>query len=108
MSYKLTLTRSERQAIEWIGHRYFHGNDLQDLISTFTPYDADDMLIAAENTITSVPVDEAWESNHDITFDLPECVAWRINEGFEAEGYQFACLAEDFAAKLQNFVDSIV
>ena len=65
MSYQLTLSKSERDAIDFVGHRYSHGNDLYDL------------LWGGE--VTSSPDEVEWADDEKITFHIPEWVAWDMN-----------------------------
>lgn len=87
--YTLTLTKEERKAIDWIGNRYNHGDDFYNLLMkcVFEGY---------------------WDFNEDITFLIPEHIAWMINKSFEDEEYTFSCFSKDFASKLINFCMTIV
>lgn len=42
MSYKLTLSRDERRAIDFVGGRYAHGDDLFMLIRDLAPINESD------------------------------------------------------------------
>lgn len=92
--YELTLTAGERQAIDWIGDRYFHGHELWDLLTSCSVDGADPC--------------EVWSDEGDVTFLIPEHVAWAIRDGFEAEGRTFDCLGEELTTKLTTFLDSII
>lgn len=91
--YKLTLTPSERRAIDWIGDRYAHGYDLYHL------------LWGTDCEITPEEVD--WDSPVDILFDIPENVAWLIVDIIEGPD-GLACFSGDFQAKLYDFSAKIV
>jgi len=93
--YKLTLTHAERSAIDWIGNRYAHGDDLYEL------------LIACVQT-SNAPDDgdDIWGSVYDITFQIPEHVAWVIREIVERDN--LACFAPELVDKMRDFCDTIV
>ena len=91
--YTLTLTRSERRAMDWIGARYFHGDELFRLLwarSTCAPEDAD------------------WDDPRSITFSVPEHVAWEIRDGSMEDDAPWCCFAPKLREKMEAFVDSIV
>lgn len=90
--YHLTLTLAERKAIDWIGHRYSNGDELFKL------------LWGCENH----QPDEDWDFDGDITFDVPQHVAWEIRDNAESEDGFWPCFAPDLAEKMQAFCDSIV
>lgn len=88
--YELTLTAGERKAIDWIGHRGRHGTELYRLLwveSTQTPDDAD------------------WDDPRDITFSIPEHVAWTVSE-IIWEG--LTNFGPELVRKLQRLQDRIV
>ncbi len=91
--YHLTLTHEERKAIDWVGYRYGHGDNLYSLLwaqSEQTPNDVD------------------WDSPQDITFAIPEHVAWEIQEIAEECEYRWDCFADSLASKLTDFCGQIV
>jgi hypothetical protein len=90
--YTLTLTQSERQAIDWIGHRYAHGNDLYSL------------LWGGE--VIAFPPDADWDDCRPITFHIPEHIAWEIQRIGEED--KWACFAPEFVNKLEAFICGIV
>ncbi len=59
--YTLTLTADERRAFDWVGDRYNSGK-VADLLTD------------------CLPEDREWGDDGDITFHIPEHVAWEINE----------------------------
>src|SRR5262249_22616264 len=81
--YTLTLISDERRAFDWVGSRYNSGKGT-------------DLLM------DRMPDDREWSGDGDITFLIPEHVAWAINELAEEEGYSWACVAPALAAKLKN------
>jgi len=86
--YHLTLTRSERQAIDWVGYRYPHGDELYDIL------------------MECIPDDIEWSDSGNVTFDIPEYKAWEIQEVLGDS--QFECFSEELASKLVQFMGSIV
>ena len=87
--YSLTLTPGERQAFDWVGDRYNSGK-------------------VADLLIDCIPEDREWGDDSDITFTIPEHVAWQINELAEEEGYTWVCFAPALEAKLNDLCWSIV
>ncbi len=90
--YELTLTHAERAAIDWIGNRYHNGNDLYLQLWVYS---------------TVVPDDVDWDGEADLTFHIPEYVAWKIKEQAEAEGFAWPCFSEELAWKMTSFIHSI-
>jgi hypothetical protein len=90
--YTLTLSKPERKAIDWVGHRYSNGDDLFHL------------LWGCEND----KPDADWDYDGDITFTIPEHVAWEIRDNAEQEDGQWPCFADNLTAKMMAFTDSIV
>lgn len=94
--YELTLTYNERAAIDWIGYRYFNGNDLKELLC------CDDCIQKTGN----------WDDKQDITFYIPEFLAWQIAErASEEDGdypYNFPCFNAELTSKMINFCLNIV
>ncbi len=91
--YALTLTAGERKALDWIGNRYAHGDDLYRLLwgkCKATPDDAD------------------WDDSRPITFAVPEHVAWQIRDMGEDCDYCWDCFADPLCDKLNTFCGEIV
>lgn len=92
--YSLTLTKSERKAIDWVGGRYSHGDDLRRL------------LYQCEWVVLNLDEDGCeWDNSDVIEFRIPENVAWQIAEIIE-EGLD--CFSDDLCEKLYRFQNSIV
>lgn len=91
--YTLTLTLAERQAIDWVGNRYGHGDELYTLLW---------------HDCTASPDDADWDSPQDITFEVPEFVVWDIYNIGEECDFQWDCFSEDFCKKLNEFCEKIV
>ncbi len=87
--YVLTLTADERRAFDWVGDRYNSGK----VASLLTDY---------------IPEDREWGDDNDISFMIPEHVAWEINELADEEGYSWACFAPALATKLNDLCWGIV
>ncbi len=87
--YNLTLSADERRAFDWVGYRYNSGK-------------------VADLLIGCVPDDQEWGADGDITFLIPEHVAWEIRELAEEEDFSWACFAPDLAGKLNDFCWDIV
>lgn len=95
--YSLTLTRNERRAIDWVGHRHSNGNDLADLLCQ-----------CEQKTSPGYEGELDWNEGEDITFFVPEHIAWQIAENAESEDGLWPCFAKELANKMQAFVDGIV
>jgi hypothetical protein len=94
--YILTLTYEERKAIDWIGDRYSHGYDLFSLLRhCFTK-------------VNDNIEDWDWSTNCDITFTIPENVAWQIRDIIEEDNGSLACFSEELKLKLWKFAEQIV
>lgn len=92
MAYTLTLSKVERDAIDWVGHRYFGGDELRDIL-----------FRSSDN----IGFGDVWyESLDDMTFNVRESDAWAIKEGIDRDG--LPCFGPDLCEKLYHFVDSIV
>lgn len=92
--YKLTLTRGERAAFDWIGHRYAHGSEMLDMIIKAIPPDVEEL-----------------DNENEITFEIPEWLAWEIRGLIEDDGrdpYPWDCFAPALKCKMQEFIDSII
>ena len=87
--YTLTLTAEERQAFDWIASRYNSGK-------------------VADLLLDCIPEDREWSDDGDISFDLPEAIAWEINQLAEKEGYLWPCFGPALTEKLNEFCWSIV
>lgn len=88
--YRLTLTNGERAAIDWVGGRYRHGDELFGLLIS---------------ECEAIPDDVDWDAPETITFTIPEHVAWAIGDIVD-EGLD--CFADELVAKLRRFRDGIV
>lgn len=102
--YKLTLSESEREAIDWVGYRYSHGDDLRELLESDSVLPVSIESGAGEEDITH------WDRTGEVTFTIPESAAWLIRdliyESFEET--RLACFSDDLRYKLLWFADSIV
>ena len=107
MSYKLTLTKDERDAIDWVGYRYSNGDELRNLleeskVKVMLPYDV----------VNEVNECDIWNTDCILTFDVPENLAWSIKENANQEDgdseYTFPCFSEELSNKLVSFCEEIV
>jgi hypothetical protein len=85
----LTLTADERDAFDWVGGRYHAGRVAALLLGCLT--ESDD-----------------WAGPDDITFRVPEHVAWEIGELRDDESGSWPCFADGLRAKLNEFCDRVV
>jgi len=88
--YQLTLTKPERYAFDWVGYRYDTGDCVGNLLRQ------------------CLADGHEWDDAGDITFRIPEYVAWEINEKSEMEDGLWPCFADELKAKMQALCDSIV
>lgn len=86
--YCLTLTAEDMQAINWIGDRYEHGDELYHFLAgcEWEPDNID------------------WGEG-DITFLLPEYKVWELVDKYR--DCEFTCTPE-LGAKILEFIDTIV
>ncbi len=90
--YKLTLTKNERAAFDWVGNRYNSGDIMNILLTCEREGDNRD-----------------WDDNDgDLTFIVPEYKAWEIKDLAEQEDYAFPCFANELKGKMWDFCDNIV
>lgn len=88
--YTLTLTRDERKAIDWIGDRYWNGQEL---------------FVILMGCDASPDVD--WDSPEDITFVIDEPTAWILADKIEGdEGVP--CFGPALTEKMYGFSLAIV
>jgi len=92
MAYQLTLTKSERDAFDWVGARYCAG-EVASLLTSDCKWH---------------PADADWDKPHDITFYVPEHVAWQIRDLAEGEDFLWPCFAPELTQKLNGFCFSIL
>lgn len=87
--YKLTLTADERRAIDFVGYRYAHGDDLFE-------------------SLMDSEFDNDWDFDGNVEFKIPEHIAWRIQEIAEESNYLWDLFSAEFADKMNRFVEAIV
>ena len=80
--YNLTLTSSERKAFDFNGYRYFWGDDAQSIL------------------IECMGPDDEWDNDDDITFIIPEHMAWELNEHWDRE--DFGCVSDNLIGKIYD------
>lgn len=91
MCYKLTLSLSEREAFRFIGDRYATGMGVARLLYLYCMFGGDQ-----------------WEQEGNITFDIPEHIAWQIQDLSEQEEHRWPFLSSELADKMRTLVESIV
>lgn len=89
--YRLTLTSTERSAFDWVGNRYAAG-------------EVASLLLRCQQE----PADVDWDAPQDITFIVPEHIAWAINDLADDEDHAWPCFAPELVSKLEAFCAAIV
>jgi hypothetical protein len=89
--YSITLSFSERAAIDWIGGRYSHGDDLSKLLY---------------HQGHQTPEEAEWGFHEDITFHLTENQAWGIQEIVEQDN--LACFSDNLKQKFYSLLEKVV
>ncbi|MHC4300600.1 MAG: hypothetical protein ACYS7Y_25265 [Planctomycetota bacterium] len=92
--YTLTLTSAERKAIDWVGHRYAHGDDLSNVLLS-----CDWVCMEAEDD---------WDGPHPLTFLISESDAWAIQQIADDEDHRWDCFARSLVGKMEAFLETIV
>ena len=97
--YELTLTHDERHAIGWIGHRYSNGDDLHHLLM--------------DGSVNWGPDETTdWDDPNNITFHVPEFIAWQIAENAANEDgdlpYNFPGFSTELTIKMLEFCECVV
>lgn len=100
--YQLILTDGERKAIDWIGHRDWNGNDLMKKLWECEWHNSTGMM--HRDNID----DEIWDYYPNITFQIPENVAWEIFQLWHENEQTIPHFAPELKSKFQTFLDSIV
>lgn len=99
--YTLTLTHDERKAIDWIGHRYAHGDYLRRML--------DDSSVVRYNVPFNITEEDIfWDIEHEITFNIPEHIAWEIRDIVYSNGCSLECFSDELKAKLIHFSEQII
>lgn len=88
--YKLTLTKSDRDAFDWIGDRYRNGNNMSNVF------------------YQHMPEDKEWDDDGEITFEISESSAWEIKALAKEDNNFFPCFNDRLKSKMLRFIDSIV
>jgi hypothetical protein len=91
--YRLVLTPDERAAIDFVGNRYAHGDELYSLLW---------------GECFSYPETLCWDDCQDIGFKIPEIVAWDIRTIGEECQYRWDCFSPELAEKMTKFCMDIV
>lgn len=88
--YTLTLTYEDRKAIDWVGHRYWNGDELWQLLNG-SSWDSSTGFMDADE---------------DIASSIPEHLAWEVKALFDEEGCP--CFAPELVSKIEQLVEEIV
>lgn len=94
MACSLTLTKAERAAMDWVGGRYSHGFALCEFLCDCQTNRDDE--------------DDIWDYDGDVTFTVPEHLAWSIVDIINEDDQSLACFAGPFADKLREFANNVV
>jgi len=89
--YTLTLTHAERRAFDFVGDRYATGENFATLLW--------------EQSETIGP---EWDEPGDITFHVPEHIAWQLAQLSDEEEGRFPLFARALRNKLTDFLSKIV
>ena len=114
MAYKLTLTQDERKAIDWVGYRAQCGDELYKLLWRDCEIENAETAEQWEekanaDTKNCMPYVGIWSDYpNDITFIVPENIAWSICEMREELDGAWYCFASEFCRKLDEFCDRVV
>jgi hypothetical protein len=109
--YALTLTYSERKAIDWISNRYRHGTDLYELLwlsDCTLVYKEIDFAVIDSSFTFPTNYELQWDDNIDITFNIPEHTAWEINDIIQENDYALECFCDELRIKLIRFSEQII
>lgn len=100
MTYKLTLTHDERRAIDWVGNRYSHGTEL------YCALWLGSKCQEHEAQPSDGDLNIGWDDERELTFIIPEHVAWTIQKIVETDG--LACFSPELCHKLHSFCGKVV
>lgn len=116
-AYYLLLTKQERDAIDFVGHRYAHGCELYmalldatwRIATLATPHSETENIIQGYKV--SEFIDAEWDGDYDIMFEMNESTAWEIKELIDEEmksNKSLALFSESLQCKLLEFCERIV
>lgn len=93
----LTLTYEERKAIDWVGYRYAHGDDLRELLfHDIVNWQVDKVNIG--DVYAGDMLD--WNEKYDITFKIPKKIVKRLIRIAKECEYHWDCFSQGLADKL--------
>lgn len=106
--FRLDLSLEEREAIDWIGHRYSNGNDLFDILLN------DEVIVFNTMDITGldyIPIEWDWGDDKEYAFLIPQREAWKIVDNAQEEDgdheYNFPCFCERLERKCREFCSEV-
>jgi hypothetical protein len=98
--YALTLTREERKAFDWVGDRYSTGTEFKrHLVVDCHQY---------RNCNEEYCDCKEWDKEGDLTFYVPQPVAWELQELAEEDNFTFPCFSDGLRTKLNEFLSKVV
>lgn len=86
--YTLTLSRDERRAVEWVGNRYWNGDEFRFILMDCINHGSE------------------WDDAGPVTFFVDEFQAWNILDLSRSDGW--TCFSPAFVDKLELFLEKIV
>lgn len=107
--YRLTLTQSERAALDFVGYRYRHGDDLYRLLWV----ECTCKYLHPQTGALMVDIDAdgneiQWDSQVDFEFDVPEHISWEIMQIKDDDCGDWTSFDANLATKLNDFCNKIV
>lgn len=111
--YQLLLTHSERQAIDFVGDRYRHGDDLYDVLinSIWNKVKENQVNENAIPGYSLIDEDIEWNGDYDIMFLISEHISWEIKDIIDAEIKDNKALTlfdDNLQCKLIEFCNRII
>jgi hypothetical protein len=89
--YRLTLTRDDRSAMDWIGQRYSHGNALWSKLEL-----SEGVEISGSE----------WDQEGDRCYVIPEGVAWDVAELMRQD--DMTCIGGALTVTFTKFINAII
>lgn len=113
MPYSITLTHSERRAIDWIGDRYWHGYQLWSLLTDGEATSIPSKPATTEQCDFDFEIESTWDYPGDVAYELTANQAYALKMSYleqldSADRYYWECFSAELASKLHDFMDSLV
>ena len=88
--YHLTLTVEQQNAIDWVGHRYFGGNDLKKILLSCDLHEDCDGTPWGENDLTFlIPEHKAWEIRKDMKMKEKHGLVSPLNSSLSSTNFSW-------------------